>query len=227
MVRQHTTCWFLVEEAASGQPGARDQFAENYEEVVKAYLCHRWRSSGYIQFVEDAVQELFLECFKNGGILEKADRDRPGGFRAYLYAVARNVALRFETKHAKQKERSAPSQFDPAEVVKDEATLSRIFDRSWLESILRQAADRQNELAELAGPAAMRRVEILQLRFREDMSLRDIAKHLKVEAKWLYKEAARAREDFRGALYEVLCFHNPQSPEQVEKECEELLSLLG
>ena len=42
--------------------------------------------------LEDVVQEVFVTCFKEDGPLSRADPERPGGFRAYLYGVVRNVA---------------------------------------------------------------------------------------------------------------------------------------
>lgn len=227
MARFDTTCWFMVNEAASNAPGARDEFARNYVPVVRAYLCHRWRRSPYLQHVDDAVQELFIECFREGGILDKVDPDRSGGFRAFLYGVARNVALRFEKRHARQRERVPGSHFDAAGLAGDEATLSRVFDRSWLESLLRQSAERQAERARESGPEALRRVELLQLRFREERSFTEIADLWNVDMKWLYKEAARARHEFKDALHEVVSFHNPGSPAEIERECAELLSLLA
>lgn len=227
MARDDTTCWLLVDAAAEGAPGARDEFARNYAPVVRAYLCHRWRRSPYIAAVNDAVQELFVECFRDGGVLQKADASRPGGFRAFLYGTARNIALRVETRQARQREHQGTSRFDPDGVVRDEATLSRAFDRSWLESLLRRAADLQSERAAALGPAAQRRVELLQLRFREDRSFTEIASEWGVDVKWLYREGACARQEFKEALQAVVAFHNPGSPSEIARECEELLSLLA
>ena len=48
--------------------------------------------------LDDVVQEVFLACFKEDGPLSRADPERPGGFRAYLYGVVRNVARGVEKK---------------------------------------------------------------------------------------------------------------------------------
>ena len=49
---------------------------------------------------EDAVQEVFVECFRRGGALEAVGAGRVPGFRAFLYGVIRNVARRFESRPA-------------------------------------------------------------------------------------------------------------------------------
>ncbi|MGE3164901.1 MAG: RNA polymerase sigma factor [Planctomycetota bacterium] len=227
MNRFDTTCWFLVDDAANDVPGAREEFARNYAPAVRAYLCHRWRRSHCLQQIDDAIQELFLECFRQGGLLDKVDGQYPGGFRAFLYGVTRNVALRFETRHGRQRARTGAENVDPAELPADEATLSQVFDRSWLESILRQAAARQQARAKQQGADAERRVNLLELRFRDDLSFGEIAELWNVDIQWLYREAARARQEFKEALFEVVSFHNPRSPAEIERECAELLALLG
>src|SRR6185437_2518113 len=44
----------------------------------------------------------FVECFKQGGMLAHVERDRSGGFRAFLFGVVRNVARRSETRRGRQ-----------------------------------------------------------------------------------------------------------------------------
>lgn len=221
-----TTCWFLVRDAASGQETARNEFASYYGPVVRAYLGRRWRSTGYLQYLDDAVQELFVEFFRDGGVLAKVDGERPGGFRALLYGVSRNIALRFETRYARRRHQTE-SRVELDGVERDEATLSRVFDRLWLRSLLRQAAAHQEARAQTFGPDAERRVELLQMLFRKEMSFREIADLWQVEVKSLYREAARAREEFKDALYEVVSFHNPGDPGEIERECKQLLALVG
>src|SRR5215510_9260970 len=79
-----TTCWSLIEGAAAGNADDRARFAHRYAPVVRAYLCARWRGSPHLQDVEDAVQEVFIACFREGGVLARADPTRGGGFRPYL-----------------------------------------------------------------------------------------------------------------------------------------------
>src|SRR4051794_37515406 len=114
------TCWTVIRGAARGDARDRDDFARRYEPVVRAYLTARWRSSGRLGWLDDAVQEVFVECFRRGGALDRVEPDRPGGFRAFLYGVVRIVALRAESAKAwgrgKDREQTPPEGYDPAQV---------------------------------------------------------------------------------------------------------------
>ena len=70
-------------------------------------------------------------------------------------------------------------------------------------------------------------VELLRLRFRQGKPIREIAQLWNVEAAKLHRAYARARKEFRRALHDVVEFHRPGDPEAVERECEELILLLG
>src|SRR5438270_804413 len=123
----NSTCWTVIQAAAAGQSGPREEFARHYEPVVRAYLTARWPSRG--EDVDDAVQDVFLECFREGGALARVDPDRPGGFRAFLYGVARNVARRTETARARRLQREQTGELEQ-EPMEDEPSLSALFDRA-------------------------------------------------------------------------------------------------
>src|SRR4051812_16682848 len=113
MILNDVTCWTVIRGAARGEPRDRDDFARRYEPVVRVYLAARWRSSERIRTLDDAVQEVFVECFRGGGALDRLDPDRPGGFRAFLYGVVRIVALRAESARARGKVRVPIDACDP------------------------------------------------------------------------------------------------------------------
>ncbi len=69
------TCWTLVEDAAGGRDGARDEFARLYLPVVKAYLGARWRGNVLRSDVDDAAQEVFVDLIKPNGALARVERD--------------------------------------------------------------------------------------------------------------------------------------------------------
>jgi hypothetical protein len=92
---------------------------------------------------------------------------------------------------------------------------------------MHQAVRRQRERAERDGAEAVRRVELLRLRFQEGKPIRDIARLWGLDADHLHHEYAKARKEFQQALMEVVAFHCPGSAEVVERECRELVSLLG
>jgi RNA polymerase sigma-70 factor (ECF subfamily) len=70
-------------------------------------------------------------------------------------------------------------------------------------------------------------VELLRLRFQEDLPIRGIAARWNEPAAKVHKEYARAREDFREALREIVGFHFPGSPVGIDAECARLLALFG
>jgi RNA polymerase sigma-70 factor (ECF subfamily) len=92
--------------------------------------------------------------------------------------------------------------------------------------VVRQAAERMVEIAGSGGPPELRRVEVLRLRFGEDVPVREIARRLGGEPESVHRELARARREFRRALLEVLRFHDPEHPDEAPREAERLLALL-
>jgi RNA polymerase sigma-70 factor (ECF subfamily) len=226
MPTQDSTCWTLLREAAAGGEEPRAEFVRRYEPVVRAYLAARWRGSGLLQELDDASQEIFLECLRGGGVLDRARADRPGGFRAFLYGAARNVALRVEMRRLRQAACEPASNIEVESIPSDEDSLSLVLDRAWARAVVREAAERQEVLAAERGEAAVRRVELLRLRFREGMPIREIARRWGMDAAVLHHEYARARREFLAALREVIASHHPGSPEVVDGECAQLLSLL-
>src|SRR5262245_65482440 len=128
MPTPESTCWTVIRAAAAGSPTDREELARRYVSVVRAYLAARWRGSPLRAECDDAVQEVFVECFRRGGALEAAGAGRVPGFRAFLYGVIRNVARRFEARPVR------PAAPLPAELDGEEASQSRIFERTWAES---------------------------------------------------------------------------------------------
>ena len=194
--------------------------------MVRSYLAARWRDTAHVRAIDDAVQDVFVDCFKEGGALGRAQQDRPSGFRSFLHGVVRNVARRVQERDLLDRERQPPADLEPEELGAYEAHLSRVFDRSWAESRVRQAVAHQRERGRSTGGAARRRVELLDLRFYQGLKIRDIARRWNADPAELHHEYARARRDFRAALFEVVAFHLPHSREAVERECVRLLAIL-
>ena len=90
-----------MEHAARGSEASRDEFARLYRPVVVSYLGARWRRTPLQSEVDDAAQEVFVDLMKSERrprSRQPGSHDGAGGFRAFLYGVARNVALRHEEK---------------------------------------------------------------------------------------------------------------------------------
>lgn len=219
------TCWTLIQGAAGGRQEDRAVFAERYMPSVRAYLTARWQGSGLATEVEDVTHEVFLACLREGGVLEGAERDHPSGFRALLFSVTRNLALKTERDRGRRAARTNGNAAEVERTPADEPTLSRAFDREYARAIMVQAR------AEMARRAAAdsdqhRRVELLRLRFEDDLPIREIAGRWGVEADRLHQEYAKAAREFRAALAEVVSATERCSPERLERECGRLLQLL-
>jgi len=223
-----STCWSVIRAAAAGADRERAEFARRYAGPLRAYFAARWRGGPREQEIDDTVQEVFVECLRPGGALERADSSRaPSGFRAFLYGVARNVARRLEEKSARP-DRAAAADVRLEAIPADDPTLSRAFDRAWAQSLLREAAALQARKAAAAGAAAVRRVELLRRRFGEDVPIRDLAVEWGVDAAELHHDYARARREFLEALRETVEFHEPgATPGAIARQCEELARLLA
>jgi RNA polymerase sigma-70 factor (ECF subfamily) len=216
-----STCWTVIRAAAAGSAADREELARRYLGVVRAYLAARWRGSALLGELGDAVQEVFVECFRRGGALEAAGAGRVPSFRAFLYGVSRNVARRFETRPA---HRADPL---PDEIGADEQSQSRLFDRAWAQAIMVEAARLQEEQAAQRGPEAVRRVELLRARFEENLPIRVIAERWGVKAAAVHHAYALARKEFRAALLEVVAFHSPGGPQALAEEAADLLKALA
>jgi RNA polymerase sigma-70 factor (ECF subfamily) len=220
MPTPESTCWTVIRAAAAGSPTDRDELARRYLGVVRAYLAARWRGSALRPDLDDAVQEVFVECFRQGGALEAAGDGRVPAFRAFLYGVVRNVARRFESRPV----RAAGPLPDLAAKEDD---LSRLFERTWARAIMAEAAQLQSRRAGERGPEAVRRVELLRLRFEDNLPIRTIAQRWGVPAAALHHAYAVARQEFKAALLEVVAFHHPAGPAEVEQEAANLLNSLS
>jgi RNA polymerase sigma factor (sigma-70 family) len=216
-----STVWTMVLGAAEGQPSAREEFARRYSQATRAYLCARWGSSPLHSELDDATQEVFVECFKKNGALARVDPERPGGFRSFLYGIIRNVARRFEERWTKKR----PESIGELPLESAEEPASRAFDRAWARGIMKQATELQGERARAGGSKLQRRVELLQLRFTEGMPIREIAALWTMEPTQVQYEYKCARDEFQAALADVVREHDPDG--DAASESARLLGLLA
>lgn len=210
----------------AGHEEDRASFVRRYAPVVTAYLKSRWKQPALHQEIADVAQEVFYECFRQDGALARVEPGRPGGFRAYFFGVVRNVARMTEARWrrdgavevAPEEELDGPDDGDDSP--------SRAFDRAWARALLREAAEAQEASARAGGGRALRRVEILKLRFNDGVPIREIAWRWNVDPAELHHEYARARKEYKEALRSVLAAQHSGSPESLAREWEQLESLL-
>lgn len=236
-----STCWTLIHGAATGDRTAREEFARLYQPVILVFLKTRWANNLANFSLDDALQDVFVDCFKPQGALQRWERGRAGGFRGFLFGVVRNVARRHEEKT----HRAIPLDVD---YEADHTSAETAFDRAWARSLMQEAARNMAEHArevdinrgelemaepptnlELAGPGrAMRRVMLLKQRFNESRPIREIAVDWQVDAAWLHHEYAIARQEFHAALLRVIAFHHPNANQAEQASiCQNLLESLS
>lgn len=215
----------MLNAAAAGDSAARSTFSRSYLATVRDYLGQRWRDRVLIAELDDASQEVFLECLKPGGTLERADASR-GEFRGLLFGVARNVARRFEERAARRGHLRPEDSAWLDKVAADEPGQSTLFDRSWARTLMRQAKERHRELAIGSdGEAGRRRIELLERRFGDDEAIRHIAEDWGVAPQDVHNAYRKARAEFYRCLREAVAFHSP-SETDLDAECRRLLGLL-
>lgn len=225
MASPDPTRWTIIRGAAAGSGPDRAEFARRYASVIRSYLGARWGGGALHAEIDDATQEVFVQCFRPDGALEGIDPERPGGFRAYLFGVVRNVARGVEREWRARRARGEGAAPDPDAVEARDAPLEDVFDRAWASAILRLAADRQARAAQ-GDEEAVRRIELLRLRFREDLPIREIAKRWQEEPDRLHRAYRTARGEFLDALIEVVGELHGGSAAEVEAECVRLLDHL-
>ena len=223
----HDTCWTVLRAASTGDSAARSAFARSYAGPVRAYLVDRWRGHTLRAEVDDAVQEAFVECLKPEGALERADPLR-GDFRGLLFGVVRNVARRFEERAAKAQQRGLDQSVYLDELPHKAEALSRVFDRAWAQSLLREAVQRHEAGAAAGDAGVQHRFRVLQLRHDEGLAIRDIAAQLgEADTARIHNDYRRARRELAAHLRAVVASHTGFRDAALEVECRRLTGLLG
>ncbi len=225
MTSPKETSWTIIQNAGAGEESARAEFVLRYTDFIRAYLGRRWRRGPLLQYLDDTVQDVFVECLKEGGVLENANPDHPSGFRAFLCGVNLRVAWRAEDRWKRNREEAAATAIRDLEL--DDATQSQVFDQEWAKMIMREAGAHQKAEAAAAGPEALRRVELLQVRVDDEVRIGLIAEQWGVEAEWLHRQYRVARKEFKESLRVVLAHHHGGSVDNIDAEAKRLLSLLG
>ena len=223
----HATQWTVIRRAAQGVPEDQAEFVRRYGPIIRAYLGARWRQTPLFAEVDDATQQVFLDCFRKGGALDRADEERPAGFRAFLFGIVRNVARMTERKRARSREQQPTSDIDLEAIASNEESCAAVFDRAWASSLLRDAAELQLARARDKGPEAIRRHRLLQIRYGENLPIRKIAERWDVEPAVLHREYPKAKEEFRRALFDVVREQQGGGARAVERECSRLLSFFS
>ena len=159
-------------------------------------------------------QEVFIECLRGGGVSTCAGR-LARGIPCLLYGGARMLR---SGSSAQGRQGQVAEQADFEAIASGEDSLSPSSTAPWAKAVVREAAEHQAAVAAESGEAAVRRVELLRLRFHEGMPIREIARLWGMDPAVLHHDYARAREEFLAALRDVIASHHPGSPEEVDGE---------
>ncbi len=172
------------------------------------------------------MQDVLLDCLRDGGALACAERARATTFKSFIYGVSRIVALRYESRLRAPREGQFPAALDADDLNRSDDRVSAVFDRAWATMILQTALDEFNREATAKGSTAERRVEILRLRFYDEQPIRAIAARWSADAALIHHEYARARKEFKDVLLRVLARHGTEPRTEPSKVFEELLRLV-
>lgn len=218
--------WITIARAASGDRAAQSKFGRNYFPVIHAFLEVRWCRTSLVSEVDDAVQEVFLECLRPDGVLARADAER-GDIRGLLFGVSRNVAMRYEERARQRIARHGTEDATMEAIPADDPSLSVVVDREWARALMRLAGDRLQARAEKGSPGSRLRVELLRLRFTEGLPIREIAAQWEVEPSVVHRAYRKAREEFRHCLREIVAEHAVRSEVDLDAEVGRVFQLLG
>ena len=226
-VSSEATRWTIIQGAAAGRRADRDAFVRRYAPVIRAYLTARWGRSPLAAEIDDAMQEVFLDCFKDDGALGRVDPEHGSGFRAFLYGVTRNVAARLERSRARRRERQPATDSGLERLGAEDEPLSQAFDRAWCRALVREAAGLQLQRAAGKGERAVLRHRLLAARYGDGLPIREIAARWEEEPAFLHGQFRQAREEFRQALRDTVKALHGGGREAVDAECERLMQVFG
>ena len=218
-----STCWSLIQDAATGSGSARSVFARTYLPLVRSFFAARWAGPQHASEVEDAVQETFVVCFGEHGPLSQAE-ERVRDFRAYLFGIVRNVAKQFEKRRGRQR---VADPVEVAQVTAREQAQSRAFDKAWALTMMRKAGELMEARAEADTGAARLRIELLRLRFQKGLPIREIAIRWEMDPDSVHRAYALARDEFHSCLRATVRDHAVRTDADLDVECRRILAQMG
>ena len=106
-------------------------------------------------------------------------------------------------------------------------TASRALDLRWARQTIRNALQLQARRAHEEGEAARQRVELLRLRFEENLPIREVASRWKVDARFLHGQYRRARREFKITLKRLLSSRRNVPADELDQEIQDLLDVFS
>lgn len=195
--------WQLARAAATGDEEARTQFWNRHVRAVHLWLWFRWRHSSLRGFVDDATQEVFLECFRPGGALAHLEVDKAAhGVVAFLRGVVRNVAHRLERTQQRQlAHRRQLREAMPMQPANGDDAAERI-DTAWQHGQVAAALSRLDREEAGASPHSLR--AFLKAHFEDGLPVHTIAAAWQMKPEHVHELRRRACRRFRDCLLRVM-----------------------
>lgn len=197
--------------------------------AVRAYLRSRWGGTVLFGHIDDAVQEVFVQFLRPGSLLDDGlDRLKPFvSFRAYLRGLVRNVARSTErTEHGRREIQAPSSRFDLNVLEATDTRCSVAFDRAWAKGVLAETVALVSGREPSRDPQVRYRYELVRLRFRDGLSVQDIAAKQGTSRFVIYRELEKAGLEFRNAMTEVLRRQDEGSSADIEAKRRRILEML-
>lgn len=194
------TSWQLVGLAGTDADGARRAFALRYESFVRRVLAKRWLGTEYGVDFDDAIQDVFVECFKAGGVIEKADPARGASFRTLLFQVTSHVAARFE--RTRRRDRAHTHDVTPPDdVPAPDLSGYEAVTREEVSDLVREAHRR---MATHHDAVVRERATLLDRHTCRGESILSIAGGDHAAAARLHREHSKAKKEWKAYLVEVV-----------------------
>ncbi|MCA8957644.1 MAG: sigma-70 family RNA polymerase sigma factor [Planctomycetes bacterium] len=220
--------WRMIAAAAAGDPEARAAFVEAFQPTIRAALERDLKGHlGQPDVIDDLVQEVFVECFKQGGALQRADPTRD--FKSFLLGIVANIRRRAWEVHTR---RRLEQEGEPHELP-DDSGVSVTLDRRYAKELFRAALEHVKQRAVSARGRSFNAHDLLIRRYRDDEAPRAIAASIRSDggectAKQVSDAAGKAKDEFRDALETELRARHPDcSAEEISRMGAELLTLIA
>ena len=220
MTVDQLSSWALVGLIGENVPDAAREFAFRYDRFVRRVLTKRWLGTIYRTHFDDAVQDVFVECFKPGGVLAKADSSRGGAFRSLLFRVTCNVAARYERNHNRD------LRLISKELTDTHGEDSGAFLQITREEVAEVVSEALRRMSQHTAVEVRERAQLLIQHSCDGQKIIHLAGGDTETAERLHRQHSKAKREFQTFLSEVIQSHYRAPPEDVETILKELLGSL-
>ena len=195
------TSWVLVGLAGTDEDLAQREFALRYEKFVRRILAKRWLGTVFRTYFDDAIQEVFVECFKPNGVIEKANAQNGNSFRTYLFQVASHVAARFERTHQRQQSIASTNDDHLDDLSSQAMSAYDLVTREEVADLVREALHR---MTHHYNPEVRKRGQLLDRHTCQGEKIIAIADGNPDLAEQLHRDHTKAKREWKSFLVEVV-----------------------